>query len=156
MTTVIVPLLKYFNKKFKGILNITGFAKERKLSFWKQEEFEGNIIALDVRTRKLFYMRRSNKKQACLIIDLNNLHSCTIKKQYNSINVGDLKHKKLDDFLKTIFLNLRFKNSNCEVPIPFFEAQKDRQENIEHLEAKAQQWKLLVSKMLPIQLGERA
>ena len=156
MTTVIVPFYGYLNNRIKRLLNINKLAKRRRLSYSSEDEVGDNIIALDLLKRKLLFVKNAPDASSCLIIDLNNLERCTIKKEYNSINAGELNTKKLHDFLKTIFLNLVFKNGSRTVSLPLFDAKKDQQHNIQKLEAQAKNWKTIISKLLPMQIRERA
>jgi hypothetical protein len=153
---MIVPFYGYLNNRIKRLLNINKLAKRRRLNFLSQDEVGANIIALDLPKRKLLYVKKAPDTSSCLIIDLNNLEKCTIKKEYNSINAGELKSKKLHHFLKSIFLNLVFKNGSRTVSLPLFDVRKDEQDNIEKLEAQAKKWKSIVSKLLPNQIRERA
>jgi len=156
MTTVIVPMYGYLNRKIKGLLNLEKIAKTRSLHFSSEDEVGTNVIALDARKRKLLYLKKAPDISSCLIIDLNNLVSCSIRKQYDSINADELKTKKLHDFLKSIFINLSFKNGSGTLSLPFYDAQTDKQEDVEEAEAKAKKWETIVSKLKPVQIRERA
>ena len=156
MTTIIVPIYGYLNSRIKRLFNLSKLVKRRRLNFSSQEEVGDNIIALDLLKRKLLYAKKAPGTSSCLISDLNNLEKCIIKKEYNSIDAGELNTKKLHHFLKSIFLNLVFKNGSRTVSLPLFEAQKEQQGNLEQLETQAKKWQKIVSKLLPIQIRERA
>lgn len=156
MTTVIVPLYRYINNKIKRFLSINELAKLCNWCFSKHDILGTKFIGLDIFKRKLFYIEQNNNKPTCLVINLKDVESCIIKKQYNSINAGALKQRKLNEFLTTIFLQLRFKHNSKLVHLPFFEKKKDKFMNIEELEAKASAWETMVSKLLPINVRERA
>jgi hypothetical protein len=146
MTMIIVPFYGYLNSRIKRLLNITKVAKRGSLNMANQEEVGGNVIALDVAKRKLLYMKKTPGISSCVMVDLDHLERCTIRKEYNSINAGELKTKKLHNFLKSIFLHLVFKNGKETLSLPLFDAQKEQQGNIEQLEAQARKWETLVSK----------
>ena len=154
MTTIIVPFSENVNSRIKRLWNITRLAKRRSFNISNKEEVGGNVIALDVVKRKLLYAKINPHTSSCLIINLNNLERCTIRKEYNSINAGELKTKKLHHFLKSIFLHLVFKNSSGTLSLPFFDVRKEKQVDIEQLEAKAKKWKNIVSEVLPIQIRD--
>ena len=156
MTTIIVPICGYLNSRIKRLLNVSKLVKRRRLNFSSEEEVGDNIIGLDLLKRKLLYAKKAPDTSSCLIIDLNNLEKCIIKKEYNSIDAGELNTKKLHHFLKSIFLNLVFKNGSRTVSLPLFDAQKEQQGNLEQLETQAKKWQKIVSKILPIQIRERA
>src|SRR5687767_7301043 len=107
MTTMIVPLYGFLNSRIKRLFNLTKVAKEQKLHFSNFDEIGSNVIAIDTTKRKLLYANNLLISSSCLIVDLNNLQECTIKKLYDCINAGDLNKKKMSHFLKNIFLNLR-------------------------------------------------
>jgi hypothetical protein len=153
MTTTIVPLFTYLNKKIKGAWNMTRFGKDRNLFFSNKDVLSGSVIANDARKRKLLFFRRSDYRQSCMIINLEELENCSVVRQYNEINAGELKHKKLHRFLKSIYLKLHFKNQTQTVAIPFYESGFSSDQDIERLEIKANKWKLILSKTLPIRIG---
>lgn len=156
MTTLILPLYRYINSKIKRLLNINELAKRSKWCLSKHDILGTKFIGVDILKRKLFFIEQNNDKPACMVIDLKDVESCSIKKQYNNIDAGALKKKKLHEFLTTIFLQLRFKHNSTLVDLPFFEKKKDKTLNIEELEAKAKAWETTVSKLLPVTLKERA
>lgn len=93
MTTVIVPFYSYLNTRIKRLWNLTKIAKTRSLYLSIHDEVGANVIALDARKRKLLYLRKAPNTSSCLIIDLTNLEDCSITKEYDSIDAGELKSK---------------------------------------------------------------
>lgn len=156
MTTIVVPFYGYLNSKIKRLWSITKFAKRRSLFFTSHDEIGANLIALDAQKRKLLYFKKRSNGSCCLIVDLSNLEKCSIKKEYNSINAGELKSKKLHRFLKGIFLNLGFKNPSRVVTLPFYIAETDLQEDVAQAEVSAKKWEEIVSKFKPAGLREIA
>ena len=156
MKTIIVSFYGYLNSRIKKPWNITKLAKGRCLNISNQDEVGPHVIALDMMKRKLLYVKTTPTASSCSIIDLNDLEACSIKKEYNSIDAGELKTKKLHHFLKSVFLNLVFKNGSRTVSLTLFDAQKEQPGNIEQLEAKAKKWESIVSKLLPVHIGDRA
>lgn len=156
MTTIIVPFAGFLNSRIKRLCNITKLAKRTSLTISNQDVVGANVIALDVVKGRLLFAKKTPDTSSCLIIDLKNLETCSIRKEYNSINAGELKTRKLHHFLKSIFLDLVFKNGSSAVSLPLFDSKKEQQDNIEQLEAKAKKWATIVSKLLPTQIRERA
>jgi len=150
MTTIIVPLHEYSNGGVKRVLNIARLAKKRSLSISNQDELGSNVIALDGANRKLLYANTSPGTSSCLIVDLNNLETCTVKKEYNSINAGDLIKTRLHHFLKRIFLHLVFKNHPGTVSLLMFDAKKEQNDDVEKSESIAKKWQGIVTKLLTI------
>ncbi len=156
MKTIILPFAGYVKSNIKKLWNITKFAKKRNLSISNLDEVGDHLIALDTKKRKLLYAKTAPNTSSCLLLDLNNLEACSIKKEYSSIKAGELKANKLPYFLKSIFLNLAFKNDSGNILLPLFDAQKKQHGNIELLEAQSKKWQTNVSKLLPIQVKDRA
>ncbi|GEO07813.1 hypothetical protein [Segetibacter aerophilus] len=154
MRTIIVPLYGYLNSRIKKLWNLTKFAKKRSLHFSSHDEVGANIMALDVLKRKLLYAAKTPGTTSCLIIDLNDLQACSVKKEYSGIAPGELKSKKLHHFLKSIFLNLVFKNRT--VSLRLYDAKKQQQGGVEQLETQAKKWQRDLSKLLPVHMKERA
>ena len=127
--------------------------KDKNVSFSKEEALGENLIAIDTDKRKLMYFKKDTNIPSFLMIDLQDVDSCTIKKQYKSTDAGALKKNKLADYMKNIFLQLDFKNGSRKVDLPFFEDQKDKPEDIEQLEAKAKEWERMVTKLVHLQLN---
>lgn len=156
MITIIAPFYKYLNGKIKSLRRRSKSANTRKLLFWKQEAVGNNIIALDITKRKLLYFNQVNDKSTCLMIDLKDVDSCTLKKQYHGINAGGLVQKVLQDYLKSILLHISFKNSQHAIALPFYEERKNEKEEVDCLEIKAKEWKATISKLLTPHTAERA
>jgi len=156
MITIVAPIYRYFNGKIKALRRRSKLAYKKKLLFWKQEVLGRNAIALDITKRKVLYFNQINEKSTCLIIDLKDVNSCTIKRQYQSINAGGLVQKKLQDYLESILLHFSFKNCNRAVSLTFYEEQKNKKEEAECLEIKAKDWETTISKLLTRQIVERA
>src|SRR6476619_7462610 len=146
MIMIVAPFYKYINGKIKAFRRRNKLTNKQKLLFWKKEELGSSVIALDITKRKLLYFNQVNDKPGCLIIDLKDVDSCTIKKQYHGINAGGLVHKKLQDYLKNILMHFSFKNSNHAIALSFYEEQKNKKEEAEHLEIKANEWEATISK----------
>ncbi len=156
MRTVIVPFAGFSNSRFKRLCNIAKLARRTRLTISNQDEVGANVIALNIIKRKLLYAKRVPCASSCLIIDLNSLETCSIKKEYSSIRADELRTKKLHHFLKSVFLKLVFKKGAGAVSLALFDAQKESLDNVEQLEAQAKKWENLVSKLLPVHIKERA
>lgn len=136
------------------LFKMTQLAKQRRLHLSNQEEVGANVIALDSVRKKLLFAKNTPLTTSCLIIDLNDLEACSVKKEYKSIPAGELKSKKLHHFLKCVFLNFVFKTGT--VSLPMYEAKKLQEGNIEQLETQANHWQSTISKLLLLPVRERA
>ncbi len=155
MITIVAPFYRYLNGKIKALWKRNNLSNNKKLLFWKQDALGSNAIALDITKRKLLYFNQVNDRSSCLMIDLKDVQSCTIKKLYHSIAAGGLVQKKLQDYLKTILLHFSFKNSHPSITISFYE-ESDKNEEAEFLEIKAKEWEATISKLLIKKIAERA
>jgi hypothetical protein len=156
MTTIIAPFSMKLTSKIQNAYNLAKAARKRNVCFSAHDALGVNVIALDIQQRKLLYLKQSLKASSCLIIDLNDVKQCSINKEYTGINAGELKTKKLQDFLKSIFLKLRFKSNSHTVTLPFYQAETDGEQDIEQVEAKAKRWETIISKHKLLQIIKRA
>lgn len=147
MTTIIIPLSDYFNRKIGWLRNLRRVAGQSKFFLSKQEETAGMFIALDRVKRRLLYFKKSSRLPKCLIINLAHLDECAVVKQYDSIEAGQVEKQGLQAYVKTIFLRLRVRNGPS-ILLPFYEAQKDRKEDLLQMEHKAKLWCRLASTLL--------
>lgn len=128
-------------------------AEKRNFLVSNKDEVGSSVIALDGSRGILLYTRKTRGNSVDLIVDLNNVETCGIKKEYNSINAGELKKKKLHHFLKSIKLILVFKDKIRSVSLPFFDAQNDRGGNLEIVETKAEKWRNMVTNLLTLKMA---
>jgi len=156
MTHNIVPLFQYKKNKIKRSWNMNEFVRKFKSYFSKHDVLGSKFIGLDKLKRKLFYVGQNNDKPTCIEINLKDVERFTIKKQYNNIEAGALKKRKLYEFLTAIFLQVSFKHNSKLINLPIFEKKKDNILNIEELEAKIKAWETTVSELLLISLKKSA
>ncbi|MES2645872.1 MAG: hypothetical protein V4717_03265 [Bacteroidota bacterium] len=168
MTTIIVPFDSYSNGRVIRIENLSKLAVKRNLTITDKDEVGTNVIALDETKGKLLYAATEPGTASCLILDLNKIESCTIKKEYKSIAAGELLKNKLHHFLHHINLKLVFKNRSGSVSLPILDPKKQVTQNVEQLERLATKWQKIVASLLhpkremtlaglyPIQIGSRS
>lgn len=156
MRTTKIPLYGFLNSRIQRLKNLAKIAMSSRLNISNLDDVGNNVIAMDPVQKKLLYLEHEPGNSSCLIVDLNNLQDCSIKKQYNGIKAGGLTNKKMEAYLKNIFLNLRFKHDAAPVTLSLYESLKDKQDDIEQLEVKAKKWQQLVSTLLPVKIPERA
>jgi hypothetical protein len=148
MTTIILHLSHYLKNNFKRFNKFNKLSRKLKLTTTKKDVLGNRLIGLDIMKKKLVYLRNYSKKINCIVVNLKNLESCSLKKQYDSIEAGGLKHKKLHEYLKSVCLELRFENNPKVMTLSFFEKQKDKLYHLPHLEAKAREWEKTLSSLL--------
>jgi hypothetical protein len=148
MTTIILHISHYLKNNILHLNKLNNLARKFKLFFYKKDIIGNRLIGLDLFKRKLVYIQQNNKKTEGIVVNLKNLQSCTLKKQYDSIEPGGLKYKKLHEYLKTIILEFRFINDSKVIVLSFFEKQRDKMLNILEMETKAMEWEKTISNLL--------
>jgi hypothetical protein len=134
-----IDLLKQFSKL--GI--------EYNISFSSQEILNECIIGFDGKHRKLVVLKQCGQfEYDWYIINLDDVLSCYIKKTYRSIKAGELKKKKIEDYLESIILGLEFFDNRTPVEISFYEHAGHKGRKISELDRKAKSWQIMLSKML--------
>ena len=98
--------------------------------------------------RKLLIAEKINGLFRPYFIELNQVSVITVEKIYNSIKAGDLKKRKIGEFLQSIRLQLEFENGENTIVLPFYERAIDDIHNLQWLESKARNWQMMLSKML--------
>lgn len=154
MSTIVIPVLHRINKAFKRLYDLSFLSKHLKLSFSKQEILSNKLIGIDSKKRKLMILKKVNDKPVCCVIDLQHLHSCSVKKTYGSINAGGLKRKRLEEFLNSISLQLGFKEEKETVIINFYEQEFNNLHECSDMEIKAKQWACIFSDFIDSPLGK--
>ena len=128
---------------------LTELGIKNNLRFSSQEILANAVIALDGIQGKLLVINGIGKDQYHeTLIDLDDLRSCTLKKEYGSIKVGDLKKRRLEQLLNRISLHFEFRNKKDSIDVPFYEQSETGKTNVSELELKANRWGIILSKML--------
>ena len=121
---------------------------QHNLSFSGQEILKDVVIGLDGVHRKLLVMERlPGDAFNSFVIDLNEAKSCSVKKEYGTINGGDLKVQRLEQYLQRITLHFAL----CDKPpaeVVFYKHFENHIYEIAELESKAKHWEAILSKML--------
>jgi len=129
-------LLKYFNQ----------LGTENGLSFSSNEFLKNKIMALDGLNRKILVVTKEGNYYGSYLIDLNQVKNCSVKKVYGTINGGDLKNRKLEQFLEKIVLHFEIYNKSSVEIIFYTHFENHIYESID-LEKKARHWEAILSKM---------
>lgn len=121
---------------------------EYKLSFSSQEILKDTILGLDGMHRKLLVLERAiDKTFSSCVIDLNGVQTCSVKKEYGTINSGELNVKNPEQYLKTISLHFVLYNKPA-VEIVFYNFIREHVHEIAERENKAKHWETILSKLL--------
>jgi hypothetical protein len=131
---------------------LTHFSKlgtENNLSFSSQEILQNSIIGLDGIQRKLLILKKNDKnKYDSLVLDLNDMKSCSKKKIYRSVNVGIGKKEKFENQIDKIVLAFDFVDNRQPIHISFFDPVTNHVFRMLELEQKANNWETILTKLL--------
>jgi len=133
-------LLSHFN--YLGI--------QHNLSFSSQEALKDCMLGLDGIHRKMLVVTREDGVFDSFIIDLTQIKNCSVKRVYGTIKAGDLKSRKLEQYLEKIVLHFDLKNKPA-VEIVFYKHFDNHIYEIMEMDQKAKAWETVLSKMfLPV------
>jgi hypothetical protein len=151
VVAICLLLISIHNKHKREAMNnllkhFSQLGTENNLNFSGQEVLNNCVLGLDGVNRKILVVTREDGFYTSFMIDLNEVKSCTVKKLYGTIRVGDLKHHKLDQHLEKIVLQFEF-NRKPSVEIVFYNNADNHIYEIQDLEQKARHWEAILSKM---------
>ena len=126
------------------------------LTFSSQEIFQNSAIGLDGVHRRLLILSGRNETTASnKLLHLTEVKSCSVKKQYGTINAG-FKYNKLERHLEKLSLCFEFKDNRDPVEVNFFDHITGDVYQLKDMEKKAKHWEAILSKMLKSPLKEAA
>lgn len=131
----------------KMLKRFSQLATENNLSFSSQEILKDSVIGLDGIQRKILVLITEDDDYSWLIIDLHEVKSCSVKKVFGTINVGDLKDQKLEQFLEKIVLHFE-QHRKPPVEIVFYKNISNHIYQMQELEQKAKHWETVLYKMI--------
>lgn len=136
-------------RQMKQFLYLSEQGTKNDLNFSSQERVGNKIIGLDGIKRKLLLLEEKNGKEFHYTIDLEETESCTLKKTYHAIKAGDLKTKRMEDFIHSVALQFVFKNKqHYPVTLGFYESGSNDPSELNELEGRAKRWQTILSKII--------
>ena len=131
---------------------LTHFSKlgtENNLSFSSQEILHNSIIGLDGIQKKLLILKKNDEdKYDSLVLDLNDMKSCSKRKIYRSVNIGTEKKEKFENQIDKIALAFHFIDNREPIHISFFDPVTNHIFAMQELEQKAKNWETILTKLL--------
>jgi len=91
--------------------------------------------------------RIGNKFLESFQIPLQATKLISIKKVYSNIRVGQLRRKKLEEFLETIYLQFEFSDGRNAIQLPVFERSFNHIHDLPEIEKKVSYWHDLLSEL---------
>lgn len=150
---VCVLLVRIDNKQKRIAVNdllqrFSQLGTNHNLSFSSQEVLKDGVIGLDGMHRKLAVLQKRNEDgYHSNVINLGEIKTCSVKKQYGTIGSGDLQTKKPEQYLEKIVLHFEFNNGSEPVEVMFYNHIDHVIYQIAELENKAKHWEAILSKM---------
>ena len=132
-------------KKDKLLAQFSHAGTSNGLSFSSQEILRNKIIGLDGIQRKLVMV---NEKEECKIVALDEVKKCAVIKNFHTYKLGDDKNNDIERQLTSIALVFEFKKQNNPVSILFYDNMIHPVFEAAPMEAKANDWEKILSKML--------
>ena len=118
------------------------------LSFSAQEILKNVVFGLDGIHRKILLLRRENgSAPQSLVIDLNDVTACSVRKYYGTIAGGALQGRGLEQYLQKLTLRFTLSRNLQPVEVTFFNHFEDNFSDIPFLQEKAGHWEAILSKM---------
>lgn len=121
------------------------------LSFSGQLILNRLIIALDGLKQRLLVFATDKPLDEAYVIALNKIAAVTVKKTYSSIRPGELRNKRMEEFLKRIDLQFQYRDNRDLVVLPFYQRETDEPANLGRLEKDAKNWQIMLAKIAGLQ-----
>jgi hypothetical protein len=123
-------------------------ASENNLSLSNQQVLPDAILGLDVMNRKLLVLESEDDAYKGTIINLDEVKSCSVKRQYLTTNAGTLKNRLMEEHLQKLVLEFSFKDEKRKIEIPFFHFNRNHIYQLKELEQKAKYWEDSLSQFI--------
>ena len=121
-------------------------AMEHNLNLSGQQLLRDAVMGMDGMHRKFILVRKRHHGIETMILDLDDIKSCSIKKHYGGISRGSLKTNALDHYLEKINLRLLL-HGKPPLELEFYNRNFNKLKELAPLETKARHWESLLSKM---------
>ena len=91
-----------------------------------------------------------NRIRRSFLVQLSTTKLISIKKTYKNIYAGQLKKRKLEEFLDTIYLQFEFLDERQTIHVPVFDRAFDDLRDLPETEQKLLYWQDLLSELRSI------
>lgn len=127
------------------------------LSFSSQEILRRNIIGVDGLHRKLLVVTVMDDGRCDgVVIHLDQVKNCCVKKHYGPINADDMHLKRLEDHLQRVVLQFELNTGEPPIAVTFYDQADNPVHECGELERRARDWETILSKMLKAPAQKRA
>ena len=132
-------------------LSIEGTANN--LTFCSQEMFENKVVGIDGINRKILIVEKEKKSYRCSLIALDEIQNCEVITSSGSIRRSEENNAGLKKNRSAIALQFEFKNAHQPASITFYDSYLNSKREMALLKAKAEYWRVMLSKMLTHQVS---
>ena len=144
----LIIMLRPENKRGKIVTAFNGAVAEFKLSISKQDTLGDRIIGLDEASRKLLFVATERGKPSGYIIDMNDVKSATVKKEYGFLFEGYSRKGIADTGISKIEIELVYDNGAHPRILPFYDKENDPVSEMSHRARQANVWQRRLSGLL--------
>jgi hypothetical protein len=147
-TALLIIILIYQHKprQFKSILSrFKRAAAEAGISITKQELIGKRVIGVDDQKGKLLFFSRSGKRHEGYLVDLYDIKSVEIKKEYGLTFNKYSRMKIAETEISKIDLCLFYKNGAKRLVLPFYDKMDDVPSDLSFRLDQAKEWRNLIS-----------
>lgn len=106
------------------------------------------LMGLDLEKRKLVIADYKNKINYLHTVEIDALKSISITKEYNAIRPGELKVKKMNDFIKSIQIQMIFRDGRESIVLPVYRSSGTGSWEIHQIDLKITKWCNMLSGMV--------
>ena len=160
---VVIPsfiFVRLHNKREKKqrVASLAQFIKtgvKHNLVFTHQQILNDKILGFDAAGQKLMVFP-SEVTDTEVVIDLADVESCTVHKEYSNIILSDKKSVRADEVLMQIALKIEFSTNMHPLLIDFFDNRSNDIYEIAELEKKAKEWAGLIAQEIALKKSNRA
>ena len=132
-------------EKFLNLFNEAGSKYD--LSFSSQEVLRNKILGFDDLKRTLLVFQFA-PVESVICIYMAEIKNCMVAKEYENVNIGTEKKSKIETHLTSIAIRFDFVNSAEPVSVSFYDSGFNSVYEMTELEAKAQHWASILSKII--------
>jgi hypothetical protein len=145
VTIICLALVSVNNRQRKKNANdlVSRFyklGKEKNLIFNQMDVLGYFIIGLDDVYNKIMVLTKSENKYDSVVIDLNEVKSCSKRNIYKRINIGTAKRDEFESYVDEIFLVFDFQEKANQINLCFYDSGKNSLLEMSVLEQKARDW----------------
>lgn len=147
--------MKQSNRRFakSKYLQLSKLGSQLNLSFSSYLVLNNKLIALDGIKRTVLVSETIDGSDNAFIIHLDKVAAVSVKKCYGSIKPGELKTRKMDDFLKRIDLQFEYASDKEAIVLTFYDCKTNDLRDLPVLERNAKNWQMILSKMAGSQIS---